>query len=56
MGVSFKVSKTGTRFRPKPVTLPEPTVDEPSENSKESSIIGSKNESSKRKLEVIIKI
>lgn len=54
MGVSFKVSKTGTRFHPKPVIPPEPALDEVSENSKEGSVIVSKNDSSTRKLEVII--
>lgn len=54
MGVSFKISKTGTRFRPKPIVLPETGLDELSEGSKESSIISSKNESSTRKLEVIM--
>ncbi|KAL9405825.1 hypothetical protein Peur_002797 [Populus x canadensis] len=49
MGVSFKVSKTGTRFRPKPVFQSDTVPDEVSENFKESSVIGSKNESSTRK-------
>ncbi|KAJ6963255.1 protein PHYTOCHROME-DEPENDENT LATE-FLOWERING [Populus alba x Populus x berolinensis] len=49
MGVSFKVSKTGTRFRPKPVFQSATVPDEVSENFKESSVIGSKNESSTRK-------
>ncbi|KAF2323646.1 hypothetical protein GH714_036455 [Hevea brasiliensis] len=51
MGVSFKVSKTGRRFCPKPVILPEPALDEVSGNSNDVSVIGSKNESSTRKLE-----
>ncbi|XVF74276.1 hypothetical protein PTKIN_Ptkin13bG0097200 [Pterospermum kingtungense] len=37
MGVSFKVSKTGTRFKPKPCLQPEASVDAVSENSKDSS-------------------
>ncbi|XP_022723261.1 LOW QUALITY PROTEIN: ataxin-2 homolog [Durio zibethinus] len=37
MGVSFKVSKTGTRFKPKPCLQSEATVDVPSDDSKESS-------------------
>jgi hypothetical protein len=38
MGVSFKVSRTGTRFRPKPLLQPEVNaIDDVSENSKESS-------------------
>ncbi|KAG7997357.1 hypothetical protein I3843_01G207700 [Carya illinoinensis] len=38
MGISFKVSKTGTRFRPKPPLQSEvDVVDNVSENSKESS-------------------
>jgi hypothetical protein len=54
MGVSFKVSKTGTRFRPKPVFQSDTVPDEVSENFKESSVIGSKNESSTRKRQVIL--
>jgi hypothetical protein len=38
MGVSFKVSRTGTRFRPKPLLHPEVNaVDDVLVNSKESS-------------------
>ncbi|XVF27107.1 hypothetical protein REPUB_Repub14bG0078100 [Reevesia pubescens] len=37
MGVSFKVSKTGTRFKPKPCLQSEGSVDVVPENSKESS-------------------
>ncbi|XP_022715321.1 nuclear receptor coactivator 3-like isoform X2 [Durio zibethinus] len=37
MGVSFKVSKTGTRFKPKPCLQSEASVDAVPENSKESS-------------------
>lgn len=33
MGVSFKVSKTGTRFRPKPSLQSENSLDEASDNS-----------------------
>ncbi|XWS12183.1 hypothetical protein CRYUN_Cryun37aG0068000 [Craigia yunnanensis] len=36
MGVSFKVSKTGTRFKPKPCLQSEASVDVVSENSKEN--------------------
>jgi hypothetical protein len=54
MGVSFKVSKTGTRFRSKPFVQSDTVLDEVSENSEESSVIGSKNESSTRKGEVIL--
>ncbi|CAK7356481.1 unnamed protein product [Dovyalis caffra] len=49
MGVSFKVSKTGTRFRSKPVVQSDTVLGDVSENSKESSVIGSKNEYSTRK-------
>lgn len=37
MGVSFKVSKTGTRFKPKPCLQSEASVDAVPENSKDSS-------------------
>ncbi|KAI9119818.1 hypothetical protein K1719_009207 [Acacia pycnantha] len=48
MGVSFKVSKTGSRFRPKPL-LSEASEDGVSENSKSSSrVVASKNEFSRR--------
>ena len=51
MGVSFKVSKTGTRFRPKPHIQPEAaSVDGVSENSRASA--ASKNEFSTRESEV----
>ena len=54
MGVSFKVAKTGTRFRPK-APQAEISVDDAVENSKESSRVFSGNESSaaKRKVDVI---
>ncbi|KAF5732101.1 hypothetical protein HS088_TW18G00790 [Tripterygium wilfordii] len=51
MGVSFKVSKTGTRFRPKPCLQSETAIDD-GLDSKESSRIGLKDESSNKKLEV----
>lgn len=54
MVFSFKVSKTGTRFRSKPFVQSDTVLDEVSENSEESSVIGSKNESSTRKGEVIL--
>lgn len=53
MGVSFRVSKTGTRFRPRPIDHSETTADasarkEAVDNSKESSSVprgvGSKTE------------
>ncbi|XP_028752169.1 protein PHYTOCHROME-DEPENDENT LATE-FLOWERING isoform X2 [Neltuma alba] len=48
MGVSFKVSKTGSRFRPKPL-LSEASEDGPLENSKSSSrAVAFKNEFSRR--------
>lgn len=37
MGVSFKISKTGNRFKPKPCLQSEVSVDDVSEKSKESS-------------------
>ncbi|KAK5771013.1 hypothetical protein PVK06_047182 [Gossypium arboreum] len=37
MGVSFKVSKTGTRFKPKPCLQLEASVDVVPDNSEESS-------------------
>ena len=52
--VSFKVSKTGTRFRSKPIVQSDIVLDEVLENFKESLVIGSKNESSTRKGEVIL--
>ncbi|CAI0418968.1 unnamed protein product [Linum tenue] len=52
MGVSFKVARKGSRFRPKPVIQPdEVALNEASENSKEGSLIGARNPSSKRKVE-----
>ncbi|KAK4269052.1 hypothetical protein QN277_022257 [Acacia crassicarpa] len=48
MGVSFKVSKTGSRFRPKPL-ISDASEDGVSENSKSSSrAVASKNEFSRR--------
>lgn len=47
MGVSFKVSKTGRRFRPKPSLQSEIPLDEASDNS------NSKESLPPRKLEVI---
>ncbi|KAJ6327386.1 hypothetical protein OIU78_014300 [Salix suchowensis] len=52
--VSFKVSKTGTRFRSKPIVQSDTVLDEVLENFKESSVIGSKSESSTRKGEADI--
>ncbi|KAB5574045.1 hypothetical protein DKX38_001239 [Salix brachista] len=49
MGVSFKVSKTGSRFIPKLVVQPDTVPDEVSENFKGRSVIGSKSETSTRK-------
>lgn len=37
MGVSFKVSKTGKRFVPKPSLLEDTSTNEASESSKENS-------------------
>uniref|UniRef100_A0A6N2MU29 Uncharacterized protein n=1 Tax=Salix viminalis TaxID=40686 RepID=A0A6N2MU29_SALVM len=54
MGVSFKVSKTGTRFRSKPIVQSDTVLDEVLENFKESSVIGSENESSTKKGEADI--
>ncbi|CAI0470787.1 unnamed protein product [Linum tenue] len=51
MGVSFKVSRKGSRFRPKPVIQPEEVaLNEASGNSKEASLIGARNPSSKRRI------
>ncbi|XAR49869.1 hypothetical protein NMG60_11004037 [Bertholletia excelsa] len=55
MGVSFKVSKTGSRFRPKPLQSETPGGEDATDSSKESSRIVVNNESasaSARKLEV----
>lgn len=54
MGISFKVAKAGTRFRPKPHQA-EISVEDGVDNSKDSSLVLSGNESSapKRNLEVI---
>ncbi|GMH14207.1 hypothetical protein Nepgr_016048 [Nepenthes gracilis] len=45
MGISFKISKTGSRFKPKPVIAEETAIKDAAENSAESSRILSKNES-----------
>lgn len=54
MGVSFKVSKTGTRFRPKPPLQSETSVvdDDVSDTSRSSSRAAPRNESNPRMLEV----
>ncbi|KAF3451997.1 hypothetical protein FNV43_RR08093 [Rhamnella rubrinervis] len=53
MGVSFKVSKTGTRFRPKPLLQSDNTavVDDVSEDSKNGSRVVLGSEFNHRKLE-----
>ena len=59
MGVSFKISKTGSRFRPKAVLSDTPLDEgEEEEIAKENSRIPDRNESlsnsTKRKLEVFL--
>ncbi|CAN1827914.1 Protein PHYTOCHROME-DEPENDENT LATE-FLOWERING [Linum perenne] len=52
MGISFKVSKKGSRFRPKPVIqLKDDALNVESEISKEVSLIGARNPSSARRAE-----
>ncbi|XP_048139527.1 protein PHYTOCHROME-DEPENDENT LATE-FLOWERING [Rhodamnia argentea] len=52
MGVSFKLSKTGRKFSPKPSLIqPEAREDDVSQNSKGTSRLGSKEGSSARKIE-----
>ncbi|GAB4850017.1 hypothetical protein Ancab_029315 [Ancistrocladus abbreviatus] len=45
MGVSFKISKTGSRFKPKPVVSETTAINDIAENSAESSRIIAKNAS-----------
>ncbi|CAN1169101.1 Protein PHYTOCHROME-DEPENDENT LATE-FLOWERING [Linum perenne] len=52
MGISFKVSKKGSRFRPKPVIqLKDVALNDESEISKEVSLIGARNPTSAKKAE-----
>ncbi|KAJ7951479.1 Transcription factor SPT20-like [Quillaja saponaria] len=51
MGVSFKVSKTGTRYRPKTLPQSEASVNDLIENSKDSSQVASRKELSTQKPE-----
>ena len=56
MGVSFKVSKKGSRFRPKPVAQQKDVAfDDESEVPKDGSLIGARNPSSKNRAEVKIR-